>query len=542
MSSHTTTGASVTESTPPRHPRALEPATLIITILLSVGGAVIGLHLVTTLGISANTSVIGALVAMVMGRLSFLGLSRFRSIHRQNLAQSSISGATFAAANSLLTPIAIPFAIGRPDLVWPMLIGASFALLVDGFILYRAFGSEFLPATAAWPPGVAAAETIKAGDRGGRRALVLAGGAAVGVGASFFGLPMSAFGVAFLGNVWALSMFAVGLITNQIVPATTGISLSAAFIPHGVMIGAGLIALFQAARILLSKRTEKLAEDVEGTADPSLASTVSRRTLRAVLRNGFALYLGGAVLIAVVGGLWTELTWYALIGWVLFAAVAAIVHELIVGLAAMHSGWFPAFAVTLIFMVIGLLIGIPVVPLAMLTGYCAATGPAFADMGYDLKAGWILRRGERPYTRFELDGRKQQFISSVIGFLVAIAMVAILWQPFFANAQIPPVSKVFADTITQGLADPGIWLTLALWAIPGALIQLIGGAKRQMGVMLATGLLIATPWAGVLVVLGLIARVVWEKWRGEKGHNEVVLFGAGIIAGDAVWGTAQVFK
>ncbi|MFD5224744.1 OPT/YSL family transporter [Microbacterium sp. NPDC058342] len=542
MSSHTDTGAFISEKTPSRHPRALEPTTLIVTILLSVGGAVIGLHLVTTLGISANTSVIGALVAMVIGRLSFLGLGRFRSTHRQNLAQSSISGATFAAANSLLTPIAIPFAIGRPDLVWPMLIGASFALLVDGFILYRAFGSEFLPATAAWPPGVAAAETIKAGDRGGRRALILAGGAAVGVGASFFGLPMSAFGVAFLGNVWALSMFALGLVTNQIVPATTGISLSAAYIPHGVMIGAGVVALFQAARILLSRRTERLSVDAESTADPSVVATVSRRSLRAILRNGFALYLGGAVLLAVVGGLWSELPWYALIGWALFAAVAAIVHELIVGLAAMHSGWFPAFAVTLIFLVIGLLIGIPVVPLTMLIGYCAATGPAFADMGYDLKAGWILRRGERPYTAFELDGRKQQFISSVIGFLVAIAMVAILWQPFFANAQIPPVSKVFADTITQGLTDPGIWLTLAMWAIPGALIQLVGGASRQMGVMLATGLLIATPWAGVLVIIGLVARVIWEKWRGEKGHNEIVLFGAGVIAGDAVWGTAQVFK
>ena len=82
-----------------------------------------------------------------------------------------------------------------------------------------------------------------------------------------------------------------------------------------------------------------------------------------------------------------------LIAFVLYAAFAAFVHELIVGLAAMHSGWFPAFAVALITLLIGMLIGFPAPALAMLVGFSAATGPAFADMGYDLKAGFILRGG-----------------------------------------------------------------------------------------------------------------------------------------------------
>ena len=208
----------------------------------------------------------------------------------------------------------------------------------------------------------------------------------------------------------------------------------------------------------------------------------------------------------------------------------------------MHSGWFPAFAVTLIFMIIGLLIGIPMVPLALVVGYCAATGPAFADMGYDLKAGWILRKGERPYTAFELEGRKQQFIAALVGFMVAIGMVALLWNSVLTNGQIPPVSKVFGDTISNGLSDPSIWTSLLIWAVPGAIVQLIGGSKRQMGILLATGLLISSANAGWLVLIGLAARLIWTKWRGEKGKSEAVLFGAGIIAGDAIWGTAQVFK
>jgi uncharacterized oligopeptide transporter (OPT) family protein len=90
----------------------------------------------------------------------------------------------------------------------------------------------------------------------------------------------------------------------------------------------------------------------------------------------------------------------------LYAAFAAFIHELLVGIAAMHSGWFPAFAVALITLIIGILIGFPPVALGLLVGFSAATGPAFADMGYDLKAGYILRGfGRSP--AFELDGRRQ---------------------------------------------------------------------------------------------------------------------------------------
>lgn len=538
-----------------QHPRTFEPLTLILLIVLCAAGAIIGLRLVTTIGISANTSVIGALVAMVIGRLSILGFHKMRSVHRQNIAQSAISASTFAAANSLIAPIAIPFVMGRSDLVWPMFLGASFALLVDGFILYRAFGSEFLPSTAAWPPGVAAAETIKAGDEGGKRAWVLAGGGAVGFVGSFFGLPMSAMGVAFLGNIWALSMFGLGLLVNQHVPQLWDIDLAGAYMPHGVMIGAGLVALGQAVRILArsgetatslaavaDQPTARLDAEAGDDADPALRPTVTPGRLRAALLNGYVLYIAGAIILAIAAGLWEEMPLAALIGWVLFAAVAAIVHEIIVGLAAMHSGWFPAFAVTLIFLIIGMLIGIPMVPLALFVGYCSATGPAFADMGYDLKAGWILRRGERPYTAYELEGRKQQFYASIVGFFVAIAMVALLWESFLETGQIPPVSQVFADTITAGLDDTSVWISLGIWAVPGALIQLLGGSRRQMGVLLATGLLISTPWAGWLVFIAIIARLLWTRWRGAQGENEIVLFGAGIIAGDAIWGTAQVVK
>ena len=88
-------------------------------------------------------------------------------------------------------------------------------MLLDGYLLYRMFDSDVFPATAAWPPGAAAAEAISAGDEGGRKAAVLGVGVVVGIAGQLAdrpGVPMSAFGVAFIGNIWALTMFGIGLL------------------------------------------------------------------------------------------------------------------------------------------------------------------------------------------------------------------------------------------------------------------------------------------------------------------------------------------
>ena len=534
-----------------RHPRAFEPLTFIVLILLSVLGVIIGIHVITTLGVSPSTSVIGALVAMLIGRLGFLGLNKMRSVHRQNLAQSAISSATFGAANSILTPIAIPFAFGRPDLIWPMFIGAAVGLLLDGWMLYRVFGSEFIPATATWPSGRAAAETIKAGDVGGKQAIILAAGALVGIGGSLAGLSMSAAGVAFIGNIWALLMFGIGLLLNQYAPALFDVSLVDLYLPHGVMIGAGLVALIQAGIIIFRKqgrrgstdggRDERAALNDGEDLDPSVLVTVDQRKLRKAFGTGYLLFVGGAIILAVAAGLWTQMSFPALIGWVLFAAFAAIVHEIIVGLAAMHSGWFPAFAVTLIFLILGLAIGLPDVPLMLLVGYCAVTGPAFSDMGDDLKAGWVLRRKARPYTVFELQGRREQLKAAFIGFAVAIGIVAVAWPMLFADGKFPPIAQVYADTVAAGFDDPNMLRNMLLAAIPGALIQLLGGPKRQMGVLLATGLLISAPNAGWMVLAALVARVLWRRFGGENAERNISVFGAGMIAGDSLFSVGQIF-
>lgn len=507
---------------PEKHPSLFEAGTLIPAVLLGVLGIVIGAELLTRVGITPNTSVIGAIVAMAAARIPLRALGKLRSVHRQNLMQTVISGATFGGANALLLPAGILWLFGRTDLVPVMLMGSAIGLLVDMTILYKVFDTPSFPARGIWPPGTATAETIIAGDTGGKRGLTLLGGAVIGGIGSWLGAPMDIFGVCWIGNIWALSAFAGGLLIRGYSVNLFGVDLTEIYLPHGMMIGAGIVALVQIISIMRSKA--KTRENVPFTRD--------NRDLQRGFGRGFLFFLGGAVLVALLGGLAAEMPLWQLLLFVLFAALAAEVSEILVGLSAMHAGWFPAFATALIFLVLGMIIGFPPVALALLVGYTAATGPAFADMGYDLKAGWILR-GSGANPEFERQGRRQQYMAELVGFGCALIFVSIFHGAYFNRDLFPPVNRVFVATIEAG-TSPEVLRRLLIWVIPGAIIQWLGGAKRQMGVLLATGLLINFPIAGWTAAAALITRVILIKVKGRGFQSTMYVLAGGFIAGSAL--------
>ena len=510
------------------HPRVFTPATLVLLLLLSIFGAVIGVQLLTTLGVTPNTAIIGAMAAMIIARIPLQCFARFRSIHIQNLAQSATSAATFGAANSLLLPISIPWLFGHQEMVMPMFFGVALAMLLDAWLLYRLFNSRIFPAEGAWPPGIAAAESIKAGDQGGKQAGLLGVGIAIGAIGSWFKFPMAALGTAFIGNIWALSMLGVGFLLRGYSQPLFGTDINELYIPHGVMAGAGLVALFQIVKLIRQSNASKTSASDDEALDSEQNAQIGK-----TIRLGALGFIVLSALVAVGGGLYAHLSLPWLIAFMLYAAFAAFLHEMIVGLAAMHSGWFPAFAVALITLIVGILIGFPPEALAMLCGFSAATGPAFADMGYDLKAGWILR-GKGKHTRFELEGRRQQLIAAMLAFVVAIPVVLFIFNDYFSQGLVPPVAKVYVAAINAGVSMD-IAKSLLIWAIPGALIQLIGGPGRQMGVLLATGLLIANPLAGWAVLIGIAIRSIVMRVGGEPMRNKVEVLAAGLIAGDALF-------
>ena len=219
------------------------------------------------------------------------------------------------------------------------------------------------------------------------------------------------------------------------------------------------------------------------------------------------------------------------VAWILFAAVAALVSEIMVGIAAMHSGWFPGFATAFVFLIIGMLIGFPALPLGILVAYTASTGPCFSDMGYDLKTGYILR-GNGKDKELELFGRKQQWYAELLGFAVAFIMMAFFANNYFGQEMFAPVSKTYVSTIAAG-TTPEIAKWLLIWAVPGAIIQWVFG-HRQVGILFATGILVGNTLNGLTILLALLLRYILEK-RNEENRQVLTILGAGALAGSALY-------
>ncbi|MDK2927454.1 MAG: hypothetical protein PWR31_1144 [Bacillota bacterium] len=513
-----------------RHVRALEPATLVISLLMAAFAAVICMQIISRIGITPNTSIVGAILAMILARIPFGGLTRFRSLERQNLVQTMASAGGFAAANCGLLAVGIVFLLGQPNLVIPMLIGSALSTLIGIWFACSLYDSDVYPAAAAWPPGVATAEALIAGDEGGHRAMRLVQGILLGVVGTHFKLPMAGIGIVFIANIFAMASLGVGLVIRGYSPLLLGIDLGKTYIPHGVMIGAGFISLLQALAIInrgSKRRPETPRQEVSKEKEVQWEPTVTGERVKQVLGHGTLLYLGGAVVMALVAGIVSQMTAVQLLIWVVWAGLSAVIAAVLVGLSAMHSGWFPGFAISVIFLTIGMFLKIPALPLALLTGYVASAGPCFADLGYDLKTGWLLR-GRGKDVEYELDGRRQQLIAELVGGLVAMVVVFLFMNMHFKLDMLPPVSRVFAATVKAG-ANPDILRQLIIWAIPGAILQGIGGSGKAMGILFATGLLIQNPIYGIGVLAAVVVRLVF-------GTKFMEVRDAGLIAGDGIYG------
>lgn len=527
------------------HPKAYAPHILILNIVMSILGAIIGLELIVRTGVAPNTSIVGALFAIIISRIPIAVLKKYQSIHCQNLIQTTISGATFSAANCFLLPIGVPVIMGNPELMFPMLIGSFLSTVIAATILYKTFDSEMFPAEGAWPPGVASAQSILAVVEKGKKALLLLVGMAIGIGGKIIGIPTDLLGVSWFGDFAAMTALGVGSIVigiikangfiinifNQSFPIITDLFGEGAdlmskqmfqYMPHGIMIGAGIISLVQCGRMLFKKS--------DGDSAASKFSS-SMANMKKALGGGYVAYLVVAVLLAVITGIWSEMNFFQLIIWVIFSAFAAIASELIVGISAMYSGWFPGFATALIFLIVGMLIGFPAIPLGILVAYTSATGPAFSDMAYDLKCGYILR-GCGQDSELEMEGRKQQYYSEMIGFVVAFVLVAIMANKYFDQGLFAPVDATFAATIEAG-AGAGVAKWLIIWAIPGAIIQLLGGS-RQIGILFATGLLVDSTINGLTILIALLIRYVLVR-RNKENEQTLNILGAGSLAGAALY-------
>lgn len=521
------------------HPKTFNPAIIVVILLTSILGAIIGMELIVRFGLSTNSSIIGALIAVIIGMIPLGFTKKFKNIHTQNIIETAISCATFGAGNVLMVCVSVIWVFDRPEMCTGILVGGVIAFLIDITMMYWMFDTPLMGANEAWPIGIATAETILAAAELGKKAVLLVTGIVAGIAGTWVGLPMDIIGVCGLGNIVALTAFCIGLICNGYWESWFGYTLGTYYVPQGVMVGAGMIALIQSAILIRKKYKEKSEakkkEEVTETTEEKEVYVYSRSAedMSKALTKGMVLYIIGAIVMAVIGGLVAEMSPVKLVIWVVYAMIAALVSEILVGISAMHSGYFPAMATVIIFLVLGMFIGFPPEALAFLAGYAACTGPAFADMGYDLKTGWILR-GKGKNQKFEVEGRRQQYFAELMGAAVAIVAVFIFYKSYFMAGRIPPVAAVYKSTIEAGV-DAVVLRYILIFACLGGVIQLVSGLKRQIGIMFAAGLLIMNPKAGVAGLIFLAVRFIIEKKFGEEGTKNLNVLSAGLIAGSALF-------
>ena len=498
-------------------PRAFDPRALPLYLAFAILASIICVQINVHLGITPNTSVIGVLVAIAAGRTV---LPMFRESQRQLLLQTATSAGGFAGANIGLVSFATLALLGLTHLFWPLFVGLLVGMVADIWLAYRLFGTRAFPAEAPWPDGEAVGRMIQAGDKGGRTARDLIEGIGVALFGRLLSLPMAGFGIAFIGNPIALAALALGLLVRG-----TGVvpyDFPASFLPHGMMIGAGLVQVLQTGWLFWQARTiassKPASTPIPAPADLSTAE----------IAGHFLVLLGGGVLLMLAGGLWVYQAGAAHLAlWVLFAGAAALVHTIVVGYCAMLSGWFPSFAVAIALMMVAALFRFPPELLALLAGYVLSTGPQFADLGYDLKSGWIVR-GRGVDTALERFGRRQQVRLQQAGAIAGLVAAALAFQMYWDLGLVPPMSRVMMATISVTI-NPELTQQLVLGGIAGAVIQVLGTPRRALGIMFATGLLLDNVMYGWALAAGLALRRFLPP-------SATAIRAPGLIAGDGIGG------
>ena len=87
-------------------------------------------------------------------------------------------------------------------------------------------------------------------------------------------------------------------------------------------------------------------------------------------------------------------------------------------------------------------------------------------------------------------------------------------------------------TIEAGAGgDVAKWLLI--WAIPGAIIQFLGGS-RQVGILFATGLLVGSTINGLTILIALLIRYILVK-KNKENEQTLNILGAGSLAGAALY-------
>lgn len=568
---------------------------IILSIVFGVANAYLGLKV----GMTVSASIPAAVISMAILR----GLFQRGTVLENNIVQtlgstgeSLAAGVIFTIPAFLIWNQTIPgfsHEISNLDIVFLSLLGGALGILL--MIPLRRYLVEREHGKLRFPEGTACAEIIKAGDEGGGKAkTVFAGlglsalykilmggfrlwpeipntdlkffkGANVGIDATpallgvgyIIGPRISALmlGGAVLGYLGVAPLIAyIGAHMPNVVPPAdklisemTPAEIRSNYIKYlgvGAVALGGFVSLIKSlpvifhsfavgAKQILGRRTaEEIAKSRLRTEQELPMKTVIIGSLLVILLiwlyPGTELHLIGAALVVIFG--------------FFFVVVAARIVGIVGSSSSPVSGM--TIATLLVTSVILLSFGISgfrgmVTVMSIGTVVCIAVCLS-GDIAQDLKTGYLL--GATP--------RQQQLMEFVGLFFPALAMgftVFLLSSAFgfvkdatHPSPLLAPQANVMS-VIVQGVMTGNLpWIPIIVGCMLAAAIELVGISSLPFAIGLYLPLNLSTPiMAGGLIAL--IVRKISKEDVAKRREERGILFGSGLVAGDALLGVIIAF-
>ncbi|KPK77627.1 MAG: hypothetical protein AMJ89_02070 [candidate division Zixibacteria bacterium SM23_73] len=570
---------------------------VILGILLSIVFGVANAYLGLKVGMTVSASIPAAVISMAVLR----GILKRGTVLENNIVQTLGSTGESLAAGVIFTIPAffiwnqtIPgfsHEISNLDIIFLSLLGGALGILF--MIPLRRYLVEREHGKLRFPEGTACAEIIKAGDEGGGKAKTV-----------FLGLGLSALYKLLMGG-FRLWPEEPNTDIKFLKGANVGIDATPALLGVGYIIGPRIAALMMGGAVLgylgIAPLIAYIGTHMRNIVPP--ADKLISEMTPAELRDNYIKYLGvGAVALGGFVSLIKSLPvifhsfavgikevlgrkagvevaktrleqeipmWVVLVGslavilliWaypgtelhllgaalvVIFGFFFVVVAARIVGIVGSSSSPVSGMTIAtlLVTSVILLSFGISgfkgmVTVMSIGTVVCIAVCLS-GDIAQDLKTGYLL--GATP---------KQQQIMEFVGLLFpALVMGSTVFLlntafGFVRDAAHPtpllaPQANVMA-VIVQGVMTANLpWVPIIVGCMLAAAIELVGISSLPFAIGLYLPLDLSTPiMAGGLIAL--IVRKISKDDVAKKREERGILFGSGLVAGDALLGVAIAF-
>jgi putative OPT family oligopeptide transporter len=545
-------------------------------------GWLIGALLAISIGYAAlilGFSILGSMVAAILGFGILRGLLRRFSIVENNVVQTIASAVNGASAGIMFSVPAL-FILGETDFDPYLLAFGCIAGTFLGIAFIIPLRKQMIDfERLSYPHGVAVATVLKSPGAGIQKTLLLVGGAllsavvhiVVKLGGvenwdlgSLIGLPV------YMNGIWYLSLLtvAVGFIAGRggvafliggfvcywviapLLAATGGFPtidvggrLSTVSAPGslrdllfrpvgiGMLIGGALAGIIVALPLVLA--AIRSMHEASAVRQVGSMDEMPIKVLYFIVAGGAlvlfgmaaasteSMGLGRAAALAVLGALWVWL--------------AGVILSECIG----RTDWSPLSGMTLVAITLmivltrGLGREAAIVSSIMVGAAICVAMAQSSDLMTDLKTGYLV--GASP--------RKQQaaqFLGAWLGPVVVIPLVFVLHQAYgLGSDQLPaPQAQALAGMVDGILGNDVPVQKYIAGASLGALLSLAGGG---LGVMVGLGFYL--PFSIVLTyTLGTLLRLFIERKVGRTFVDGVAIpVAAGLIVGEALVGVAFAF-